>query len=222
MSLKKNILDTIKKEHINPISLWAVKRKKYLIFFFFSLLIWLGIFIVSFFISDTSGVIEFVEMDTLYILLAWIVMIIWLGIFIYRDSRNIGTLYRYRMSWVISTIFFTLILGWFVVHFSGADSYIQKYLIKYTRYENIMSTYANWDKPEQGRLIWEIIKIWSGWVSIEDRGGKIWNIVVPKEMLSSQNTDNEEMIEVGNTIKVTWTLSSDALFIASGMTLLFE
>ncbi len=222
MSLKKNILATIKKEHIEPISLWAVKRKKYLILTFFALLIWLGIFIVSFFISDTSGVIEFVEMDTLYILLAWIVVILGLGVFIYRDSKNIGTLYRYSMGRMTSAIFFTLILGWLLVRFSGVDTYIQKYLIKYTGYENIMSTYVNWEKPEQWRLIWEITKIWSGWVSIVDTSEKVWEIIISKEILSSRSTDNEEIIEVGNTIKITWTLNSDVLFTASGITLLFE
>lgn len=76
MSLKKNILEKIKKEHIEPISHSIVLRQKYLMIALFLLLIGLGIFIVSFFISDASGIPEFIEMDTIYILLIWIVVIL--------------------------------------------------------------------------------------------------------------------------------------------------
>ena len=223
MSLKKNILDTIKKEHINPISLWAVKRKRYLILTFFSLLIGLGVFIVSFFISDVSGVMEFVEMDTIYILLTWIIAIIWLALFIYRDSRNIGTLYRYSMSRVIASIFITLILGWVLVHFSRIDIYIQKYLIKYTGYENFMSTYAYWDNPQQWRLIGEITEIWSGWLTIEDRRDTLWTIILERGMFVVQgDRDDSWGIEIGNTIKISWVLEGSGIFTASGISVLFE
>ena len=54
MSLKSNILDKIKKDHIEPISTSTILRKKYLIVTLFLLLMGLGIFIVSFFLSDIS------------------------------------------------------------------------------------------------------------------------------------------------------------------------
>ncbi len=54
MSLKKNILEKIKKEHIEPISHSIVLRQKYLMIALFLLLIGLGIFIVSFFLTDIS------------------------------------------------------------------------------------------------------------------------------------------------------------------------
>ncbi len=218
MPLKKNILDTIRKEHIKPIPLSVVKRRKYFILIFFLLLIWLGIFIVSFFISDIGGVIEFVEIDTLYILLAWITVIMGLGACIYQDSRNIGTLYRYSMKRVVSTIFIIFMLGWFAVHVSGIDRYIQKYFIKYTGYENIMNTYANWNKPKEWRLIGEIIEIGSGWLVIEDNWEKVWNILLLSEGMSFQNRD----IEIGNTIKISWKLDWDTVFLASDIALLFE
>lgn len=223
MPLQKNILDTIKKNHIEPISRFRILRRKYLIFGLFWLLIGLGIFIVSFFISDVSGVMEFVEMDTIYILLAWIIVIMWLGIFIYRDSRNIGTLYRYSMSRVIAIIFITLILGWVFVHFSRIDIYIQKYLIKYTGYENFMSTYAYWDNPQQWRLIGEIIEIWSGWITIEDTSDTLWTIALEKGIFIAQgDKDDSWGIEIGNTIKISWVLEGSGIFTASGISVLFE
>lgn len=223
MSLKKNILEKIKKEHIEPISHSIVLRQKYLMIALFLLLIGLGIFIVSFFISDASGIPEFIEMDTIYILLIWIVVILWLGILIYRDSRNIGTLYRYSMSRIIVIIFITLILGWVLVHFSRIDIYIQKYLIKYTGYENIMSTYAYWDNPEQWRLIGEIIEISSRWLIIEDRWNTLWYIVLAKGTIITQSdTDYGGNIEIGKTIKISWVLEWTGIFTASGISVLFE
>ena len=223
MSLQKNILDTIKKNHIEPISRSRILRRKYLIFGLFWLLIGLGIFIVSFFISDASGIPEFIEMDTIYILLIWIVVILWLGILIYRDSRNIGTLYRYSMSRVIAIIFITLMLGWVLVHFSRIDIYIQRYLIKYTGYENIMSTYAYWDNPRQWRLIGEIIEMSTRWLIIEDRRDTLWNIVLAKGVLITQNdADYDGGIEIGKTIKISWILGWSGVFTASGISVLFE
>ena len=223
MSIKNTILTKIKKEHIEPISLWSVKRKKYLIFAFFSLLIWLGVFIVSFFISDAGGVPEFVEIDTLYILLAWILVILGLGILIYRDSRNIGTLYRYSMSRVISTIFITLIVGWLLLHFSGIDIYIQKYLIKYTGYENIMSTYVYWDNPQQWRLIGELIAISPRWLIIEDRRDTLWNVALAKGVLITQSDDDYGGgMEIGKTVKISGVLGWSGTFTASGISVLFE
>jgi uncharacterized membrane protein YhaH (DUF805 family) len=78
MSLKKNILDTIKKNHIEPISTSAVARRKYLMIALFLLLIGLGVFIVSFFLSDISGLGELLEMDTIYVICIWIMAIIFL------------------------------------------------------------------------------------------------------------------------------------------------
>lgn len=223
MSLKKTILDTIKKNHIVPISRSRILRRKYLIFGLFWLLIGLGIFIVSFFISDSSGIIEFIEIDTLYILLAWIVAIVWLALFIYRDSRNIGTLYRYSMSRVIAIIFTTMILGWALVHFSGVDIYIQRYLIKYTGYENLMSTYSYWDNPREWRLIGEIIEISSTWLTIEDPRDAVWNIVLAKGVFITQSdNDYGGDIEIGKTIKISWVLEWSGIFTASGISVLFE
>lgn len=216
MSLQKNILNTIKKNHIVPISRSRILRRKYLFFGLFWLLIGLGIFIVSFFISDASEVVEFLEIDTLYILLIWIIVIIWFAILIYRDSRNIGTLYRYSMGQVIAIIFITMILWWALIQLSGVGRYIQWYLIKYTGYENLMSTYKYWDNPTEWRLIGEIIEISTKSLIIEDREDALWNIVLISD------TDYGGGIEIGKTIKISWALEWSGIFTASEISVLFE
>ena len=223
MSIKNTILAKIKKEHIEPLSISAVMRRKYLMMFFSFLLIGLGIFIVSFFLSDISWLGELLEMDTIYVIFIWIIAIILLWIFIYRDSRTIGTLYRYSMMKILGGILGIMILGWSLLYFSGIDHSIQKFLVRYTGYENIMSTYAYWDNPEQWRLIGEIIEISSRWLIIEDRWDTLWNIVLAKGVFITQSdNDYGGGIEIGKTIKISWVLEWSGIFTASGISVLFE
>ena len=222
MSLKSNILDKIKKDHIEPISTSTILRKKYLIVTLFLLLMGLGIFIVSFFLSDISWLGELLEMDTLYVIFIWIISILFLGIFIYRDFRNIGTLYRYSMRKMLGAILAIMILGWSLLYFSGIDRSIQKILIRYTGYERIMSTYTSWSKPEQWRLIGEITEIRKDGVVITDISEKRWNIILPEGILKSKHDNNEEVIEEWNVIKITGKLQDTGIFIAQDITLLFE
>ena len=222
MSLKKNILEKIKKDHIEPISTSAVLRRKYFMIILFLLLIGLGIFIVSFFLSDISWLGELLEMDTLYVIFIWIIVIILLWIFIYRDSRVIGTLYRYSMSKVLGIIFGIMILGWSLLYFSGIDHSIQTFLIRYTGYERIMGTYTSWSKPEQGRLIGEITEIRKDGLIITDLDEKHWNILLPENILKQKNINNEEIIEEWNVIKITGKLQGHNIFIGESITFLFE
>ncbi len=223
MSIKNTILAKIKKEHIEPLSTSAIMRRKYLMIFFSFLLIGLGIFIVSFFLSDISWLGELLEMDTIYMIFIWIIAIILLWIYIYKDSHTIGTLYRYSMMKILGGILGIMVLGWSLLYFSGIDHSIQKYLIKYTGYENIMSTYAYWDNPEQWRLIGEIIEISSRWLIIEDWWDTLWNIILAKgTFITQSDTDYGGGIEIGKTIKISWVLEWTGIFTASGISVLFE
>ncbi len=222
MSIKNTILTKIKKEHIEPISSSAVLRRKYLMIVLFLLLIGLGIFIVSFFLSDISWLRDLLEMDTIYMIFIWIISIILLWIFIYRDSRNIGTLYRYSMRKVLGAILGIMILGWSLLYFSGIDHSIQKFLIRYTWYERIMSTYTNWSKPEQWRLIGEIIEIRKDGLVITDFNGKDWNILLAEGILKQRNTNNEEIVEDWNVIKIVGRLQGQDVFMGDNISLLFE
>lgn len=222
MSLKKNILEKIKKDHIEPISTSAVKRRKYLMILLFWLLIGLGIFIVSFFLSDISWLGELLEMDTIYMILAWIIVIIFLWIFIYRDSRTIGTLYRYNIKKVLGAIFGIMILGWSLLYVSGIDHSIQIFLIRYTGYERIMSTYTSWSKPEQWRLIGEIKEIRKDGLLITDLNEKDWNILLSEDILRQKSMNGEDSIEEWNVIKITGKLQGHDVFIGESITLLFE
>ena len=222
MSIKNTILTKIKKEHIEPISSSAVLRRKYLMIALFLLLIGLGIFIVSFFLSDISWLGELLEMDTIYMILAWIIVIIFLWIFIYRDSRSIGTLYRYSMRKVLGTIFGIMILGWSLLYFSGIDHSIQTFLIRYTGYERIMGTYTSWSKPEQGRLIGEITEIRKDGLIITDFNEKDWNILLSEDILRQKSMNGEDSIEVWNVIKITGKLQGHDIFIGDSIALLFE
>lgn len=222
MSLKKNILDKIKKDHIEPISTSAVKRRKYLMILLFWLLIGLGIFIVSFFLSDISWLGELLEMDTIYMILAWIIVIIFLWIFIYRDSRTIGTLYRYSMKKVLGAILGIMILGWSLLYVSGIDHSIQIFLIRYTGYERIMSTYTSWSKPEQWRLIGEIKEIRKDGLVITDLNEKDWNILLSEDILRQKSMNGEDSIEEWNVIKITGKLQGHNIFIGDSVAILFE
>ena len=222
MSIKNNILDKIKKDHIEPISKSAVLRRKYLIIFLLLLLIGLGIFIVSFFISDIGGLGELIEMNTIYIIFLWIISIIFLWVFIYRDARHVGTLYRYDVKKRLGIIFSIMLVGWLLLHFSRVDTSIQKFLIRYTGYERIMSTYTNWSQPEQWRLIGEITKIKNDGLIITDFNGKHWNIQLSEDILKQRNNDNEEIIEDWNVIKITGKLQWSDTFIGENIVLLFE
>lgn len=222
MSLKKNILEKIKKDHIKPLPRSAVLRRKYLMIILFLLLIGLGIFIVSFFLSDISWLGELLEMDTIYIILTWIIFIIFLWIFIYRDSRTIGTLYRYSMSKIVGAIFSIMLIGWSLLYFSGIDHSIQTFLIRYTGYESIMSTYTSWSKPEQWRLIGEIKEVRKDGLIITDFNEKNWNIILPESILKQKSINNEGVIEEWNIIKITGKLQEHNVFIGESVTILFE
>lgn len=222
MSIKENILQKIKKDHIEPITSSTVLRKKYLMILLFLLLIGLGIFIVSFFLSDISWLGELLEMDTLYMILVWTIVIIFLWIFIYKDSRTIGTLYRYSMKKVLGAILGIMILGWSLLYFSGIDHSIQMFLIRYTGYERIMSTYTSWNKPEQWKLIGEITEIRKDGLIITDLDGKDWNILLSEDTLKQKNTHNENTMEEWNVIKITGKLQGHDIFIGDSITLLFK
>ncbi len=222
MSLKKNILEKIKKEHIEPISHSTVLRQKYLMIALFFLFIGLGIFIVSFFLTDLSWLSELVEIDTIYMIFMWIVFIIALSFFIYRDSRHIGTLYRYSMMKVFIAILGIMIIWGSLLYFLGLDHSIQRFLIRHTGYEQVMSTYTNWNKPEQWRLIGEIQEIKKNGVILIDVYNKEWNIILPEEIMKEKNTDNEEIIEAWNVIKIRGRLQGNDIFIAEDIALLFE
>ncbi len=222
MTIKKNILEKIKKDHIEPISIATVIRRKYLMIAFFLLLISLGIFIVSFFLSDISWLGELLDIDTIYIIALWIIAIILLWIFIYRDSRTIGTLYRYSIAKVLGIIFGTMVLGWSLFYVSGIDQSIQKFLIRYTGYERIMSTYTSWSKPEQWRLIGEITEIRKDGIIITDLNEKQWNISLPENLLKQKDTHNEEVIEEWNVLKITGKLQGNDIFLGKSVTELFE
>lgn len=222
MSLKKNILEKIKKEHIEPISHSIVLRQKYLMIVLFLLLIGLGIFIVSFFLTDISWLSELVEMDTIYMIFIWIVAILALSLFVYRDSRNIGTLYRYSMGKVLATILVIMVAWGSLLYFLGLDHSIQRFLIRHTGYEQVMSTYRNWSKPEQGRLIGEIKEVKENRVVLIDFYGKDWTIILSGKIMKQKDTDNEEIIEGWNIIKITGKLQGNDIFIGENITLLFE
>ncbi len=222
MSIRKNILEKIKKDHIEPISLSTVIRKKYLMLTFFFLLIGLGIFSVSFFLSDISWLGELFEIDTIYMISAWIIAIVWLWAFIYRDSRTIGTLYRYNILTVLGAIFGTMVLGWSLLYFSWIDQSIQKLLIHHTGYERIMSTYTSWSKPEQWRLIGEITEIKKDGIIIEDLDEKRWNIALPENILKQKDAHNEEIMEEWNVIKIIGKLQGNDVFIGESVSILFE
>lgn len=222
MSLKKNILEKIKKDHIEPLSISAVLRKKYLMIALFILLIGLGVFIVSFFLSDISWLGELLEMDTIYMILVWIIVIIFLWIFIYRDSRSIGTLYRYSLKKVLGAILGIMILGWSLLYVSGIDHSIQMFLIRYTGYERIMSTYTSWSKPEQWRLIGEIKEIRKDGLVITDLNEKDWNILLSEDILRQKSMNGEDSIEEWNVIKITGKLQGHNIFIGESITFLFE
>lgn len=222
MSIKNNILDKIKKDHIEPISKSAVLRRKYLIIALLILLIGLWVFIVSFFISDMEWLGELVELDTIYIIFLWILAIILLWVFIYRDARYFGTFYRYNLKKALGIIFGTMFFGWLLLHISGIDHSVQKFLIRYTGYEEIMVTYANWSKPEQWKLIGEITKIWKDGIVIKDLHWKDWKILLSEDILMNKGMKREGDIEVWDTIKVSWRLQGDGVFMGETTFPLFE
>lgn len=161
-------------------------------------------------------------MDTIYMILVWIIVIIFLWIFIYRDSRSIGTLYRYSLKKVLGAILGIMILGWSLLYVSGIDHSIQMFLIRYTGYERIMSTYTSWSKPEQWRLIGEIKEIRKDGLVITDLNEKDWNILLSEDILRQKSMNGEDSIEEWNVIKITGKLQGHNIFIGESITFLFE
>ncbi len=85
-----------------------------------------------------------------------------------------------------------------------------------------MSTYTSWSKPEQWRLIGEIKEIRKDELIITDLNEKDWNILLSEDMLKQKNTNNEDIIEEWNVIKITGRLQGQDIFIGESIALLFE
>lgn len=221
MSFADNIIQKIQKSNLVPLSKSRTKVKKYLLTLCLIMLLWLGIFAVSFFISDTGAVTELVEMSTIYTIIIWIMFIVGLTFAIYRDSRTVGTLYKYSMSQIIWVTLAIMIIGWSLLHVLGWDILIQKFLIKNTGYEAIMSTYVSWSKPEKWRLIGEIEEVEKDHFILEDMTGKMWTVnISPHNKYDKREL--HEIIEEGNTIKIVWTMQEKESFIGQTFELLFE
>lgn len=222
MTIAENIIKKIQSSHLVPLSRDRIKRRKYLLWLCVCMFLGLGAFIVSFFISDSGGIIEFVELDTLYAIFVWIVAIFGISFLIYRDSRNIWRLYRYSMKQILGTILAIMIFGWLLLHFFGGDVFVQNYLIKHTRYETIMSTYTSWNKPEAGRLIGEVIKASKEGFTITDMSGRTWNVEIWLDLMTRKHKHLRDILEEGNTVRILWNLQENKVFVAQDVKLLFE
>lgn len=222
MWLKQNILEKIKKEKIIPISRFQIMRKYLFIGIFLSLFVSFGIFTVSFFISDALEIAELIELDTISVWVAWILLIVIVWIIAYIDMRDIGKIYKYGIWKILSFIFITMILWWSIVYFTGIGKEIQGYLMRHTNYEKLMIVYTNWNNPESGRLIGEIVQIKWWYVFIRNIEEVIWKVKITRNMYDTLNSHGERIFKNGNTLKFTGKLIWTKEFEAESATLIFQ
>ena len=222
MWLKENILERIKNEKIIPLSRYQIMRKYLFLGIFLSLLIGFGIFFVSFFISEAFEIVEFIQLDTIFLMTVWFLLVLIIWMIAYIDMRDIRRLYRYGIWKVMATIFIVILTWWGLVYFTWIWQGMQSLLMRHTSYEKLMIVYASWNKPESGRLIWEVIQIKKWDIYIWNIDEEIWIVKIDRVMYDALDSRGERLFKEGNTLKFTGKITGQNIFTAETATTIFQ
>lgn len=210
MSIKDKILGKIKKEEVKPTKEGYFIAKKYLQIGALVLLVLLGIFMTTLFMSDFWENMRYFNFRYFHFPLIWILVIFWIWFFAFKDFKNTGTGYKYPVFGIIWTIIAIFIFTGFLGYRFGMGHNMNDFMWSHMRgYRDFTLGQQMWQNPSEWRIAgiiqeikdnsviiknfkWDEIKVSfsgttsTGWLNIWDRIKIIWQKTETGEFITTE------------------------------------